>query len=66
MKAKFFILCDVIFLLKDCRRNLKLVTLGSERFNVNYAMSLRSMFAVKLTPWNVRLCFGRFFNGQQD
>ena len=32
-KAKFSILCDVIFWW-GCRRNLKLITLGSERVNI--------------------------------
>ena len=33
-KAKFVILCDVIFLVRGCKGNLKLITLGSERVNM--------------------------------
>ena len=33
-KAKFFILCDAVYICWGCRGTLKLVTLGSERINI--------------------------------
>ena len=43
-KAKFFRLSDVIFLVRDCRGNLKLITLGSEGVHDLFSMPVIKNF----------------------